>query len=633
MDLLRGGLSPEEAASEREILEQENQKLRSELTELRKQKQELEANYASVTGSSIWRLSAPLRRFLDRLKIFLRALRASAASVKTRRKQRQHAAEIDRLAAGQDVTLSILVPLYNTDVSMLRALLRSVRRQTSRRWQLCLADGSDGAHADVEKLCLRYAKKDARVCYKKLEKNLGISGNTNAALALASGSALALLDHDDLLHPDAVSKTLEALVPGHADMAYTDEAVFHRRPSDAYLTHRKPDFSPDTLRSHNYICHFLAFTRGLLEKAGGGFREEYDGSQDYDLILRLSEQAGNIAHIPEVLYYWRAHAGSTAEGQYGSKPYVMASARRALAAHLQRLGLAGTPEDSRVPTTYHIRYALAGEPLVSIVIPNKDECATLRKCVSSILQRSTYSNYEIVIVENNSTTPEIFAYYERLRQLPNVRVVTYEGEFNYSAVNNLGVRHARGEHILLLNNDTEVISPDWLQEMLMFSQRRDVGAVGALLYYPDDTVQHAGVILGLGGFAGHAHVGRLRGEQGYFDRLAVAQNLSAVTAACLMLRRTVWDELQGLDESFAVALNDVDFCLRIRQAGYLIVWTPYAELYHYESKTRGYEDTPEKQARFQSEVERFQARHPDVLTAGDPYYSPAFDRGKGSFEE
>ena len=519
------------------------------------------------------------------------------------------------------VKISVLVPLYNTPERFLREMIGSVQAQTYERWELCLADGSDAAHGDVETICRQYAAQDGRIVYQKLEKNLGFAGNTNACITLATGDYLCLLDHDDLLHPFALRAVAQAIRDQNADFIYTDEAHFRETPDDAYLPNYKPDFAPDTLRSYNYICHLSAFSRALLDAAGGGFDPRYDGSQDYDLILRLTEKARKIVHIPQILYLWRTHTGSTAS-DISVKAYTMDAARQALAAHLTRVGLQGKVENDAIPSTYDIRYVLDGQPLVSIVIPTKDHADVLKRCIDSIREKTTWPSWEIVLVENNSTEAETFRYYETLKADSRVRLVTYQGGFNYSAINNFGVRHAQGQYYLLLNNDIEVITPDWIERMLMFAHRPDVGAVGAMLYYPDDTVQHAGVILGIGGVAGHAHKYFKRGEPGFMYRLRVAQNLSAVTAACMLVRREVWEAVGGLDEQLAVAFNDVDFCLRVRQAGYLVVWTPHAELYHYESRSRGKENTLEKQQRFAGEIAFFHQRWDAVLDAGDPYYNP-----------
>ena len=611
-----------------------------------------EAMYGAVLSSTSWKITKPMRSIVSGLKRIVKSNRFTyliAKGVKSllkdgfsvtwkrvlrklRNQQNFQNARIPlyteeeleqqkSVEFSKTIKFSILVPLYNTPEKFLREMIQSVLGQTYANWELCLADGSDSEHGDVRKICLQYAKKDNRICYKKLEENKGISGNTNACIEMATGDYIALFDHDDLLHPAALFEMMNAICDKNADLIYTDENTFQKTPADAYCPHFKADFAPDTLRSYNYICHFTAFSKDLLEKAGGGFRSEFDGSQDYDMILRLTEQAKNIVHIPKILYYWRSHANSVAS-DISAKPYTMVAAKRALKEHLERVGLKGEVLDSTIPSTYRIAYEIEGNPLISILIPTKDHIDDLKKCIDSIREKSTYQNWEIVVIENNSTEKETFAYYSELEKDRRIRVVTWKGEFNYSAINNFGAKHANGEYMLLLNNDIEVITPDWLEQMLMFAQRSDVGAVGAMLYYPDDTVQHAGVILGIGGVAGHAHKYFQRNSYGYMSRMSIAQNYSCVTAACALIRRNVWEEIRGLDESFKVAFNDVDMCMRIRRAGYLVVWTPYAELYHYESKSRGVEDTPEKKKRFEGETLRFQARWAAELKAGDPYYNP-----------
>lgn len=521
----------------------------------------------------------------------------------------------------KDIKFSVLVPLYNTPDSFLKAMIESVQAQTYKNWELCLADGSDSEHSFVGEICKKYAGKDERIKYEKLEKNLGISENTNACIRMATGEYIALFDHDDLLHPSALYEAMRAICEHGADFIYTDENTFSEEPRDAYNPHFKPDFSPDTLRSYNYICHLSAFSRELLDSVGY-FRSEYDGSQDYDLILRLTEKAKRVFHIRKILYYWRAHKNSVAQ-DVGAKPYTVTAAKKALAAHLERCGLKGEVLDSSVPTTYHIKYEIDGNPLISVIIPNKDHTDDLDICLKSLYEKSSYKNFEVIIVENNSTEKETFEYYEAIAQKHgNIKIVKWEGNFNYSAINNFGVNYAKGEFILLLNNDVEIINGICLEEMLMFAQRKDVGAVGAKLYYSDDTVQHAGVILGLGGTAGHAHKHFGRSHPGYMARASIAQNLSACTAACLMMRRDVFDEVGGLDESFEVAFNDVDLCMKIRKKGYLVVFTPYAELYHYESKSRGNDSTPEKLERFRGEIDRFKEKWQKQLDDGDPYYNP-----------
>ena len=544
----------------------------------------------------------------------------------TEERERQEKAEFPR-----EILFSILVPVYNTPMAFLAAMIDSVRQQTYKNWELCLADGSDGEHGAVGDYCREAAEKDPRIRYRKLEKNGGISENTNACIGMATGDYLALFDHDDVLHPSALFEVMNVICEEDADFIYTDETTFHETPKDAFLPHFKPDYAPDTLRGNNYICHFTVFRKDLPEKAGGGFRSEFDGSQDYDLILRLTEQAERIRHIPKILYYWRAHRDSVAES-VGAKPYVIDAAHKAIREHLERVGLRGEVLDTRVPSIYRIRYAIEGEPLISILIPNKDHREDLKRCVDSIREKSTWKNYEIIVIENNSTEEETFRYYRELEEDPRIRVVRYEGSFNYSAVNNLGARESRGDYLLLLNNDTEIITPEWMEEMLMFAQREDVGAVGAKLYYPDGTIQHAGIGLGLLHLAGHYHRGFAGEEPGYMGRLCYAQDMSAVTAACMMVPKAVYEAAGGLDESYSVVFNDVDLCLRIRESGKLIVWTPFAELTHYESKSRGSdEDTKEKLAFFKTETKRFQTKWNEALTKGDPYYNPNLTRSKEDF--
>ena len=627
--------------------------LKGQINELSALYRKASSDFAEIQGAFFWRITSPARKVVaagkrfaskhERLYLELRLakcfLQHGPKETRIRRKayKKEAAARVLRNSGyyvtaeavneqkahvfGKDITFSILVPLYNTPEEFLTAMIDSVVNQTYGKWELCLADGSDAEHAYVGEICGKYVKKDPRIKYRKLEKNLGISENTNACIEMATGDYIGLFDHDDLLHPFALFEYMKVICEEDADFIYSDENTFHDTPADAYWPHYKPDFAPDTLRSYNYICHFTVFKASLLEECGGGFRKQFDGSQDYDIILRLTEKAKHICHIPMVLYYWRSHKNSTAS-DIAAKPYTMTAAKAAISEHLERIGLKGTVTDSVIPSTYKVQYEIEGTPLVSIVIPNKDHTDDLDKCLRSIREKSTWPNWEVVVVENNSTEDATFEYYRKAQEDPRVRVIRWEREFNYSAINNFGVREAKGEYILLLNNDIEVITPDWIEQMLMFVQRKDVGAAGAMLYYPDDTVQHAGVILGIGGVAGHSHKYFKRGEYGYASRMTIAQNLSAVTAACILISRKVWEEVGGLDEGFAVAFNDVDLCMKIRKAGYLIVWTPYAELYHYESKSRGLEDNPEKQKRFKGEIDRFMGKWGQELADGDPYYNP-----------
>ncbi len=517
--------------------------------------------------------------------------------------------------------ISVIVPLYRTPLPYLEQMVESVRSQTYSNWELCLSDGS-GAFSPLEEVLKKYAAEDPRIHVISGEEPLRIAQNTNAAIREASGDFLAFLDHDDMLTPDAlyeVAKVLEAFP--ETRIVYSDEDKMSVRRDRFFEPHFKPDFNPDLLRTVNYICHLFVVRRDLVEDAGL-LRPEYDGAQDYDLILRCTEQTDRIRHIPKVLYHWRSHEDSTAENPE-SKRYAFEAGRRALQDHYKRLGIPARVTDGEWPGLYRTRYLWEEKPLVSIIIPNKDHRGDLERCIRSIEEKSTWRNYEYIIVENNSTEAETFRYYEELKkQLPSLRVVTWDGPFNYSAINNYGASFARGSYYLLLNNDTEVISPEWMEELLGYCMRPDAGAVGARLYYEDNTIQHAGVVLGFGGIAGHCFVQQPRESTGYCHRIICAQDYSAVTAACMMVKKEAFDAVGGLTEELAVAFNDVDFCLKLRRAGYRVIYNPYAELYHYESKSRGLEDTPEKRERFRNEIRTMEKRWPGVFTDPDPCYNP-----------
>ena len=534
----------------------------------------------------------------------------------------------------KDVTFSILVPLYNTPERFLREMIESVTAQTYGKWELCLADGSDDAHDFVGRICQEYRQKDSRIKYQKLVKNEGISGNTNECYKMATGNYIALFDHDDLLHPCVLFAYMQAICEKDADYIYCDEATFKGNSINHMITmHFKPDYAPDNLLANNYICHFSVFSRELLE-SGELFRSQFDGSQDHDMILRLTAKAKHIVHIPRILYYWRSHKGSVASS-IDAKTYAIDAAKGAVADHLTKLGYRNFEIESTraFATIFRIKYELTSRPLVSIIIPNKDHVDDLSRCVESIINLSTYDNYEIVIVENNSETAEIRTYYEEISRHPRVQVVEYKGDFNYSKINNFGVQYAKGEYLLLLNNDTEVITPDWMEEFLMYAMRKDVGVVGAKLYYPDKTIQHAGIVIGLGAHrtAGHTHYRIPEANVGYMGRLCYAQDVTAVTGACMMVSKALYEELGGLDESFTVALNDVDFCLRVREKGFLNIFTPFAELYHYESKSRGSDKKDERALRYQQESDRFRVKWADALAKGDPYYNPNFSLDHSDF--
>lgn len=520
----------------------------------------------------------------------------------------------------EPVVFSIVIPLYRTKESYLKELLDSVFAQTYPHWELCLADGS-GKENSLESAVARLANGDSRVKYQLLEDNLGIAENTNAAIKAATGDFIVLADHDDLLAPNALFECAKAIGRRPAiDVLYTDEDKIDMSGRTHFEPHFKSDYNPDLLRSLNYICHMFVVKRELVEQVGM-LRQEYDGAQDYDFILRCCEKASEICHLPKILYHWRCHMESTASNPE-SKLYAFEAGRRALDAHYKRLGIPATAENASYLGMYHTTYHWTEQPLISILIPNKDHIEDLRKCIDSIDRLSSYRNYEYIIIENNSTEEKTFACYEELKKRENVTIATYQDGFNFSRINNFGEQYAKGEYLLLLNNDTEMVDENCLQEMLNYCMREDVGIVGAKLCYEDDTVQHGGVIVGLGGVAGHAFVGAPRNAPGYQKRLLCAQDYSAVTAACLMVKHAVYKEVGGLTEDFEVAFNDIDFCMKVRELGKLIVYNPYAEMHHYESKSRGYEDTPEKIKRFQGEIAKFQTRWGAFLKAGDPYYNP-----------
>jgi O-antigen biosynthesis protein len=524
--------------------------------------------------------------------------------------------------------ISLVTPVYRTSPKVLTQTIESVFAQTYGNWELCIANG-DPTDRRVAAVLNNFARRDTRIRVINVEKNLGIAGNTNAAIAEARGEFIAFLDHDDILAPFALFELINALNQfPESDLFYSDEDYITGNGKRRYNPYFKPVLAIDYLRTCNYMPHFLVVRKDVGDQLGW-LREGLDGAQDFDLVLRVVEVARWVTHIPQILYHWRALSTSTASAPE-AKGYANDAGLRVVQDHLRRVGLNGHVENGPGLTTYHIRYELSRHPLVSIIIPNHNHMCDLKRCITSIEQRSTYKNFEIIIVENNSQEAELLAYYQELQQNDRARVIEYHKlPFNYSEVNNFAVAHARGEILLFLNNDVEVISPDWLERMLEYALRADVGGVGAKLYFPNEIIQHVGVIIGLGGLAGHQYVNYPRSFAGYRYNALLPQNYSAVTAACLMMRRKVFDEINGFDLAYQLAFGDVDLCLRLRDAGYLIVWTPYAELYHHESLTRGYDDKGQKMQRFLREVEFCQKRWQQVLDAGDPYYNPnlALDRG------
>ena len=527
-------------------------------------------------------------------------------------KQRHHHFEYSPL-------ISVAVPAYRTPEKFLVQMIDSLLAQTYGNWELCIANGSpeDGA---MKKVLEEYTKKDSRIRVSELTENKGIAGNTNAALEMARGEFVGLLDHDDLLAPNALYEIVRALDEDRTlDAVYTDEDKVTTELDEHFQPHLKPDFNLDLLRSNNYICHFFVVRRSIVQKVGG-FRQEFDGAQDHDFIFRCIETAEKVGHIPEILYHWRTHKASTADNP-ASKMYAFDAGKRAIEAHLKRTGTEGTVSHTPDLGFFRVKYPVQGQPLVSIIIPNKDEKETLKACIDSIREKTEYPNYEIIIVENNSTTDEIFQYYKELSQDPRIRLLRWKKEFNYSAINNYGVRHANGEYLLFLNNDVTVITPGWIRELLGVCQRPEVGAAGVKLIYPDDTIQHAGCVIGLGGIAGHMFVDMPANRTGYLHKASILQDMSAVTAACMMMKRTAFEEAGGFTEKLSVAFNDVDLCLKVRKNHKLIVYDPYVQLYHMESKTRGAEDNKEKVRRFQEEIEYMRCQWIDILKKGDPYYN------------
>ncbi len=665
------------AAYEREKLKSAD--LAERIAELEDKNSELEFKLNRIKNNPIWKASTPMRNAMhwvirqrDRVRN-QGSLRGVIAKIKYKQIEKKAMTHYGTESFPSEETrkeqenavfaymplISILVPLYNTPEKFLRDMIESVLNQTYGNWQLCLADGSDEAHIEeVSSIVYEYMKDekaidkttgDCKISYMKLEKNEGIAGNTNHCLELAKGEYIGLFDHDDILHPEVLYWYVKAINEENADYIYCDETTFKGDDINKMITmHFKPDYAIDNLRANNYICHFSVFKRTLLEGTEL-FRTKFDGSQDHDMILRLTDSAQHIVHIPKLLYYWRSHAASVAS-DISAKPYAIEAAKGAVADHLKRHGYDHFKITSTraFETIFKITYEVKGTPKISIVIPTCEHAEDLRRCIDSIYEKSVYDNYEIIVVENGSTSSETLGYYEELRNgslKDIVKVVDFyedpankplDGEkrsFNYSKVVNYGVSKATGDYIILLNNDTQVITVNWMEELLMYAQRSDVGAVGGKLYFPDRKIQHAGVVLGLGAHrtAGHSHYGQAGMNLGYMGRLCYAQDVSAVTGACLMVSRAKYDEVGGFDESFAVSLNDVDFCLKLREKGYLNVFTPFAELYHYESLSRGLDLEGENAKRYDAESDHFKEKWKKVLEKGDPYYNPNFSLDRSDY--
>lgn len=530
--------------------------------------------------------------------------------------------------------ISIIVPVYNPDKELLIECIESVRKQSYTNWQLCLADDCS-PHEHVREVLEYYQGLDSRISVVFREQNGHISEASNSALEVATGEWVALLDHDDELSQHALYEVVKVLNEYPETLfIYSDEDKINEQ-GNRCDPHFKSSWNLDLLYSQNYVSHLGVYKTDIISKIGG-FRKGYEGSQDYDLLLRYSREIDHkkIVHIPKVLYHWRMVEGSTALG-YGEKSYTTEAGIKALEDHFKVLNKAVTVEQGKHANIYKVNWpatdSQGDEPLVSLIIPTYNGYEITKQAIDSILDKTTYQNYEILLVDNNSNDPTALEYFEELDKHEKVTVLRYPYPFNYSAINNFAAKHAKGEVIGLINNDVEVINPEWLTEMTSHALREDVGCVGAKLYFHNDTIQHAGVIIGIGGVAGHSHKHFKRTDSGYFSRLNIVQNLSAVTAACLLVRKAVFDEVNGLnEEDLTVAFNDVDFCLKVQAAGYRNLWTPYAELYHYESITRGAEDNPVKIARFNKEVEYMKCTWSTDKKA-DPCYSLNLTRDREDF--
>lgn len=525
--------------------------------------------------------------------------------------------------------ISVIMPVYNVAPKWLDLAVKSLERQWYDNWELCIVDDCSRNKRTIE-----YLKtiSNSKIKIRFLRKNINISGASNEALKLAKGQYIALMDNDDELTPDAFYEVVKCINENDAEFIYSDEDKLEMNGSFSNL-HFKPNFAPDMILSQNYISHLGVIKKDLIDKVGG-FEIGLEGSQDYDLYLKVFEHTDKICHISKVLYHWRKVPGSTAS-EFSGKSYAQEAGRKSLENAMERRKIDAKVLNGKYPGTYKVEYPIKNNPLVSIIIPFKDKPELLSMCIESILNKSTYSNFEIIGISNNSEEKEIFDEMKRLKNLDKrVQFYEYNVPFNYSDINNYAIKnYANGEQILLLNNDIEIITPNWIEEMLMHSQRQKVGAVGAKLYYPNDTIQHAGVIIGIGGVAGHAHKYFDRNHTGYFARLNLIQNYSAVTAACLMVKKSIYEEVQGLNEKdLKIAFNDVDFCLRVQEKGYRNIFTPYCEAYHHESISRGSEDTQNKRDRFRNEVLYMKRRHKLIIENGDPFYNSNLSLVKQNFE-
>ena len=593
------------------VITEQSLPLNPALIAARKFLKESKAQYVSTKKSLIWLKKKLTRKEYADYDTWLRIMRVSRQELFAQRKTKFSYAP----------KFSVVVPLYHTPAKFLKDLVRSMMYQSYANWELCLVNASpEDVH--LTSLLENWAMRDKRIRVIRLEKNLGIAQNTNAGIAASTGEFIAFLDHDDFLEPDALFCYADALNKDKTiDVFYSDEDKTDEYAAHYFYPHFKSDFNIDLLHANNYMCHFLAVRKSLVDTVGG-LSEKFDGAQDYDFVLRLTENTKKIYHCPRILYHWRCSNQSTAANQ-GNKMYAIHAGKAALNAHYKRIGWNARAQEGAVDGWYQTKFTLKEEPLVSILIPNKDHTDDLDVCLNSFFERADYQNYEFIIIENNSVLPETFAYYEKIeKEHDNVKVVYWEAGFNYSAINNFGFKFAKGDYIMLLNNDVELITPDIFQSMLGFCMRPEVGIVGAKLLYNDHTVQHAGVLVGAGGLADHVFKGLHEDDPGYMGRAISSQDVSAVTAACLMVKKSVYEEVGGLEEEFQVAFNDVDFCLKVRKAGYLIVYDADVKLFHYESKSRGMEDTTERFIRFGNEMMLLNSKWDILSTFVDPYYNP-----------
>lgn len=628
-------------------LKKENVELETKLTFAERQRDEAEAKLAKIKGSFAWKLSKPLRalrvlyihwsyyktpkKIIERFKNKKLEKKAHEYLGLRSFPNEQERKEQEGYNFKEKHKISILVPLYNTPENFLKEMIDSVVYQTYGGWELCLADGSDDNHAYVGEICREYAKKDARIVYEKLERNEGISGNTNQCYKLATGDFIGLFDHDDILHPGVLFEYAKVIEEKGADYVYCDEATFTGDSINNMITlHFKPDYALDTLRANNYICHFSVFKRTLLQETEL-FRKEYDGSQDHDMILRLTSLAKNVVHVPRILYYWRAHAGSVASN-IEAKLYCIDSAKRAIEDHLQHYDIHNTQITSTraFETIFRLQYELNADSKVSIILPRTSSVEKICKCVENIRKKSSFDNYELIMIEKEEKNLEC---YTELTKDPAVRIIHYKGNDNLSAMYNYGAKEATGEFLLLLDDEIEFITTDFIQELLMYAQRSDVGAVGAKLLYPGDTICHSGIVIGLGPdkVAGYIHHKYENEHIGYMGRLCYAQNTSAVSGAALMVKKADFEKCGGYDEQLSVSLKDVDLCLRLRQLGYLNVFTPFAEAYHAGLLDKGLESNETIRQKYLEECEIFRERWQAVLKKGDPYYNPNFTLEKSDY--